>query len=279
MPIEAFELVLIKQVGFSWGIAPIASRSLIIIEFAIGVSIMFGFQTRRMIYASLVMLAVFTVYLGILAFIGEGGENCGCFGELIPMDAPTSIAKNLIFASIAIVLLWKFEGINRWRFGWLGLVLAYFYIPFLFVASPLPEGKLNKVATLSVQVMSEVNQELNWDLMTGEKVVLVMYSKCVHCAQLASLISTTDLKLADEKLRMLIYGPDDAYDFFMRKTSTESLPSLQTSNRSLMQAINGTVPTVIALKDGQVISNWTGEEVNIDLLVNLLDGNLYPNRE
>lgn len=278
-PIEAFELVLIRQLDVSWALAPFMARGIIAVEFALGACIVFGFQTKGVVWGSLAMLAGFTVHLVVLAATGAGSENCGCFGELIPMDAPASIAKNLLFAAIALVLLWKIEQSSRFSFGFGGLVAAYFFIPVVFALLPLPEGVLSKEATINSVVMTEVNNEVSWDITTGEKVVLVMYSKCVHCAQLASLISTTDHALAQEKLRMLIFGSEASLPYFLEKTATTNFPYRHTASRPLMQAMNGTVPTVIAMRDGAVVSNWTGAEVNIDLLVKLLKESPAPYAE
>ena len=92
-PIEAFEMVLIKQVGISWSLAPLMARSLILFELVLGTSIAFGFWTRAMVMAAQAMTAGFTVYLTLLIVQGSGDDNCGCFGELAVTAAEESASS------------------------------------------------------------------------------------------------------------------------------------------------------------------------------------------
>jgi hypothetical protein len=270
VPIEAFEMVLIKQVGISWGLAPLLARSLILFELILGTSIAFGFWTRVMVMAGQAMTAFFTVYLTYLIVQGSGDENCGCFGELIPMDAPTSIIKNLVILAWGQILLWKLKLDWKWRFSWIGLVLGLLVVPILFLASPIPSGDIDKEPTIDNELVSNLSVDHEWDLEEGEKLIVVMYANCVHCKQLATLLSTTDKSIADEKLRLMIFGDQEKIAEFVMETNVSDFPFQPTSNRALMIAVDGTFPTAILIKDGQVVSNWTGKEVNMDLLSTIL---------
>ncbi|MCO4806999.1 MAG: DoxX family protein [Flavobacteriales bacterium] len=269
-PIEAFEMVLIKQVGISWSLAPLMARSLILFELVLGTSIAFGFWTRAMVMAAQAMTAGFTVYLTLLIVQGSGDDNCGCFGELIPMDAPTSIVKNIIILIWGQMLLWKLKLDWKWRFSWIGLVLGLLVVPILFLASPIPSGNLDKEPTIDNELVTNLSEDHEWDLDQGEKLIVVMYANCVHCKQLATLLSTTDKEIADEKLRLMIFGNEEKVAEFLMETKVANFPFQPTSSRALMIAVDGTFPTAILLKDGQVVSNWTGKEVNMDLLSTIL---------
>jgi uncharacterized membrane protein YphA (DoxX/SURF4 family) len=269
-PIDAFEMILIKQVGVSWGLAPLLARLLILFEFALGVCIGFGFWTKKMVYASLAMLAVFTGYLLLLIATGEGDENCGCFGELIPMDGPTSVGKNLIMMALGLVLIWKNDLVNRFSFKWAGPVLAIISIPVLFLLLPLPEGDFDQEATLDSTLISKINHTQNWDLETDDRLIIVMYSECIHCKQLATLLSTISTEQADNKLRILLFGKEDSIKEFVEQTGIEHLPYRRTTEHQLMQGINGTFPSAIFVENGSVVSNWSGRGVNMDLLSKIL---------
>lgn len=269
-PIDAFELILIKQVGFSWDLAPLFSRLIILFEFALGLAIVFGYKMKASMLASVGMLLFFTGFLTYQIVIGAGDENCGCFGELIPMDAPTSIAKNLVLLAWSFILLWKLEWNHRWKYSWTNLVLTAIAIPALFIALPMPSVDMNQEATIEGDLINVVNVAHGWDLETDQKMLVVMMAKCVHCKQLASLLSTLDKEKAEAQLRILIYGKEDDVQAFSAQTGIESFQVQKTSSRSLLQAINGTFPSAILVRDGEVVSNWTGRDLNIDLLSQVL---------
>lgn len=55
------------------------------------------------------ILLAFTIHLFYVGFtVGFIGENCGCFGDLVPMDNLESIIKNVI-AMVIGLYVWKFH--------------------------------------------------------------------------------------------------------------------------------------------------------------------------
>jgi uncharacterized membrane protein YphA (DoxX/SURF4 family) len=269
-PIEAFELVLIKQVGFSWEWAPLFSRLIILFEFILGMAIAFGFKLKQSMIASVAMLLFFTVFLAYQMVIGAGDENCGCFGELIPMDAPTSIAKNLILLGWSVFLIWKLDWNYKWKYSWINLVLGAIAIPALFLALPLPSVDMNQESTIERELIQILSGTHSWDLKEDQKLIIVMMAKCVHCKQLASLLSTLDKEKAADQLRILVYGKEEDVQDFAEETGIDSFDVRKSSSRSLLQAINGTFPSAILVRNGEIISNWTGRDLNIDLLSKVL---------
>jgi uncharacterized membrane protein YphA (DoxX/SURF4 family) len=269
-PIDAFELVLIKQVGFPWSWAPLMARSIILFEFLLGVCIGFGFLTKRMLWVSLAMLMAFNVFLVIQLLSGAGDENCGCFGELIPMGATTSLGKNFIFMALALFLLWQEKWLNFVSFKWAGPIIGVLAVPALFLVLPMPEANFDKEPTLGSEIIEIENSDQNWDLTEGDKLVVIMYSNCVHCKQLASFLSTLGSDVYSDELRVLIFGPEETVQEFVEITHIQDLPHHRTASRALIQAIDGTVPVAIQLKNGEVVGNWNGGDVNSDLISKLL---------
>ncbi len=83
--------------GFSEVVASYFSRTLIGIEFALGILLLQkNFLRTIVIPATFLMLLVFTIHLAIQTYVYGGGGNCGCFGELLPMTPPEAIAKNVV---------------------------------------------------------------------------------------------------------------------------------------------------------------------------------------
>lgn len=269
-PLDAFELVLIKQVGISWSLAPWFSRALILFEFSLGASIAAGLWLRRSLWLSILMLLVFSVYLGYLAATGQGDENCGCFGELIPMDATTSLIKNALFLAIGGLLLWWTAHAKRLMLPLAAAVLVVLAVPALFMYEPLPSGGGGEQVELDASFLKELSEEAHTDVDEGPRVIVVMYANCIHCKQLATLLATADFESA-QRLRLLIYGSETAMGSFVSETGIQGLDFSNTSSRPLMQAIDGTFPTVLET-DGQLVTAmWQGRDVNVSLLSELIE--------
>lgn len=105
-PIEAFEVVTWQQGLVSLELAPYFSRLMIAFEILLGGLFLIKYKMRKFtLPASILLLVAFTVYLMVIELSGKGGENCGCFGELIPMTGIESILKNFVFTGMTIYLL------------------------------------------------------------------------------------------------------------------------------------------------------------------------------
>lgn len=104
-PIEAFEVVTWQQGIVSLELAPYFSRLMISFEILLGGLFLISYKMRKFtLPASALLLVVFTIYLMIIEITGKGGDNCGCFGELIPMTGIESIIKNIVFTGMTIYL-------------------------------------------------------------------------------------------------------------------------------------------------------------------------------
>jgi len=270
-PLDYFELILVDQVGLSWNTVPFFSRLVIWVEIAIGVCIVFSFKLKQSLLASLLMLAVFTIYLIAKVVSGDGAEDCGCFGELIPLDGPTSIIKNVILMLYGVALLWIVKKSDQFRWSWGGPILSIAAIPLIIGFFPLPEYTSNADFELDIELL-EHNEYPNAPstFKDGRKVVVVMLANCVHCAQLASMIAQLDPTEVQDELRIILMGKDDASDFFVEDTNIESFLLARSTDRELLGAVEGTFPTVIFAENGQVKSKWKGKDVNIKLLNELL---------
>ena len=108
--ISMFEVKQLYPLGFTTELAKIFSRSLIGVEFGLGVLLLFPFDLKKYVIPAVVlMLGVFVVHLSIqLATSGNQG-NCGCFGALLPMTPLEAILKNVLSIGL-LLILWKRYG-------------------------------------------------------------------------------------------------------------------------------------------------------------------------
>jgi uncharacterized membrane protein YphA (DoxX/SURF4 family) len=174
IPIEAFETVTVQQGLMSWGIVPYFSRSMIGFELFLGFLFLFNVKMNRFtLPASFILLIVFTIYLLILEVGGSGGENCGCFGEIIPMTGIQSIIKNIVFLIIIIYLYLKFGKSKDHSTLFVGSAYLFILIlmPILFPITPYEV--INKssviIAKDSVNKQKEIIEKIKLDTATEQK--------------------------------------------------------------------------------------------------------------
>ncbi|NQV52959.1 MAG: hypothetical protein HQ500_07235 [Flavobacteriales bacterium] len=269
-PLDYFELILVHQAGVSWAFVPIASRILLVTEFGLGVFILSGYQLRFSLWFSLGLLSAFQVFLFMQILQGEGDADCGCFGELIPLDGPSSLIKNFGFMLLGGMLLIRSSWAEEWSLRVAGPLLAVLAIPVLLLIEPMPAFSRNADFEVDLEMLSRESFGAESPMTEGNKTVVVMLSNCIHCAQLSSFIATLAPKDVADDLRIIIVGEDAGVDFFVEETGIKDFHYVQTKDRELIGAIDGTFPTVLYLEAGEVTKKWKGRDVNIRLLNELL---------
>lgn len=106
-----FEMKQLVPMGFSPELAAYFSRSLIGLEFALGIAILRPNLLKSLVVpATIGLLGIFSVELAYEILSGGNSGNCGCFGSLIPMTPLQALIKNLI--SIGL-LIWLMKLIDR----------------------------------------------------------------------------------------------------------------------------------------------------------------------
>lgn len=144
--ISTFEVKQLYPMGFSEELARYFSRTLIGIEFALGVLLLQkNFLRTLVVPATFLLLLVFVVHLTIQTYVFGNGGNCGCFGELLPMTPVEAIIKNIVAMGL---LAWLFlllpktgeKSHNGWVLssGLLAFILMVFMLaPMQPVSQPL----------------------------------------------------------------------------------------------------------------------------------------------
>ena len=107
---KIFEEGQLIPMGFSEGLAPYFSRIIIGVEFFIAFAFLQNnFIKRIIIPSSILLLIVFSLHLCYSIFLGDS-ENCGCFGELIPMTPTEVLIKNIV---TIFVLIWLYRNLEN----------------------------------------------------------------------------------------------------------------------------------------------------------------------
>ncbi|MFM6945902.1 MAG: MauE/DoxX family redox-associated membrane protein [Flavobacteriales bacterium] len=149
--ISIFEVKQLYPLGFTTEIAKIFSRSLIGVEFGLGLLLLFPFDLKKYVIPSVIlMLGVFVVHLTIQIATSGNQGNCGCFGALLPMTPLEAILKNVLSIGL-LLILWKRYGAqlpeksNLWFLTTIlsmCMLLMFIFIPTYKAvsASPAPSG-------------------------------------------------------------------------------------------------------------------------------------------
>ncbi|WP_294819654.1 thioredoxin family protein [uncultured Flavobacterium sp.] len=136
--ITTFEVKQLYSMGFSETTAAYFSRTLIGIEFALGLLILQRNYLRKLVIpATILMLVVFIIHLTIDTIANGNSGSCGCFGELLPMTPVEAIIKNVI--SVAL-LVWLYKlipaGTDKKNF-WILTTVTFACVLGIFMAAPI----------------------------------------------------------------------------------------------------------------------------------------------
>ena len=97
---KIFEEGQLIPMGFSEGLAPYLSRFILAIELLIAFAILQKNYLKKLIIPSSIgLLVLFSLHLTYSIFLGDT-ENCGCFGDLIPMSPLQALIKNLFTIAV-----------------------------------------------------------------------------------------------------------------------------------------------------------------------------------
>jgi len=93
---KVFEQGQLIPMGFPEDLVPYLSRFILAIELLIAFTILQKNYLKKLIIPSSIgLLVLFSLHLTYSIFLGDT-ENCGCFGDLIPMSPLQALIKNLI---------------------------------------------------------------------------------------------------------------------------------------------------------------------------------------
>ena len=180
---KVFEEGQLIPMGFSSDFAPILSRLLIGFEFFIAFAILQSHYIKKLILPSTILLiTIFSIDLSIDVF-GGVDENCGCFGQLIPMTPAEALIKN-IFTLLILFFIYK-NVTDREKSNFLLLFNGYLIISVLmFALLPIATNSSSKqVSSFSSYV------EEDFDINTGKKVLCFFDAGCDHCMDAAKSLA------------------------------------------------------------------------------------------
>ncbi|MEE2699991.1 MAG: MauE/DoxX family redox-associated membrane protein [Bacteroidota bacterium] len=176
---KVFEQGQLIPMGFSANFAPYFSRFIIGVEFFLAFAILQrNFLKKIVLPSTILLLTLFSLHLIYQVILGES-ENCGCFGELIPMTPLQALIKNIITIVVLAFLYKNTEEDREYNFSKLSLqLLTVLLLMFVFV--PIQTvGKNKRVSSFSEYVISDIH------INEGKKMLCFFDAGCEHCMEAA----------------------------------------------------------------------------------------------
>ena len=180
---KVFEEGQLIPMGFSSDFAPFLSRLIIGFEFFIAFAILQSHYIKKLVIPStILLLSVFCIDLAIDIF-GGVDENCGCFGQLIPMTPMEAFIKN-IFTILLLLFIYR-NVTDKEKSSFLLLFNGYLIISVLmFSLLPIATNSSNKqVSSFSSYV------DTDFDINNGKKILCFFDAGCDHCMDAAKSLT------------------------------------------------------------------------------------------
>lgn len=181
---KVFEQGQLIPMGFSAELASYFSRFIIGTEFFLGISILFNNYLKRIIVPiTFLMTLVFSIHLATQIF--GPSENCGCFGDLIPMTPIEALIKNiftlLILAFIYSKSVHVYGNLNR-------LVMLFtLAIMSMFAFVPISTKSKSSDNSFISYVDDKYNEFKNLD---QKKILCFFDAGCDHCQDAARALDS-----------------------------------------------------------------------------------------
>ena len=180
---KVFEEGQLIPMGFSEDFAPFLSRLIIGFEFFIAFAILQTHYIKKLIIPStILLLIIFNVDLALDIFVGND-ENCGCFGQLIPMTPSEAFIKNIF---TILLLFFIYRNVNDKKESNFLLLLNGYLIISVLMFSLLPIATNSNSKQVS-SYSTYVNEDFN--INDGKKILCFFDAGCEHCMDAAKSLT------------------------------------------------------------------------------------------
>ncbi|MAM05457.1 MAG: hypothetical protein CMD06_05815 [Flavobacteriales bacterium] len=208
---KIFEEGQLIPMGFNEALVPYLSRFIIGLEFFIAFAVLQKNYLKRIILpTSISLLVLFSLHLSYQIFLGDK-ENCGCFGDLIPMTPTEALIKNII---TILILLYIYKGVSYYQKSNISNLSIQFLLTYLFVFAFIPiqmSTETKTVSSYSSYVVGDI------DINDGEKILCFFDAGCEHCMDAAKSLTKLSSEISDFPKIHIIFSDleeEKIVDFF-----------------------------------------------------------------
>ena len=204
---KVFEQGQLIPMGFSEGLAPFVSRFIIALELFLAIAILIPHLVKRIIVPiSFIMISIFSIHLSF-QFFGDS-ENCGCFGDLIPMTPLEALLKNIVTLFILFYIYKKME----MKKGSMSVLTILFLTILTLMFALLPILSQNKISgsnSVSDEFLLFVDND-DFTKSKESKILCFFDAGCEHCQQAArSLDSLSKLNISFPMVHIIFSNTEE----------------------------------------------------------------------
>jgi hypothetical protein len=250
---KIFEQGQLIPMGFSEGMAQYFSRFIIGAEFFLAIAILFNNYLKRLIVPlAFIMVTVFSIHLSTQLF-GDL-DNCGCFGDLIPMTPLEALVKNILTLFVLAIIYFRSDDIKR---DFSSLIVLFLLISTVMFAS-LPMSSQGKSVGNSFISFVEDEEFINSE---ERKILCFFDAGCEHCQYTArSIDSLSNLTTKFPKMHIIFsdaeeYNIPSFFDFVGNKYSYQVMPFANYDTEEIDSYMEITFPDydnpVVIIYDGR----------------------------
>ena len=201
---KVFEQGQLIPMGFSENLAPYFSRFIIGAEFFLAITILFNNYLKRLIVPiSIAMITVFSIHLSTQIF--GNSENCGCFGDLIPMTPLEALIKNILTLIVLAFIYFRISDIR----GKLTNLLILFLVISTLMFALLPISSQNESNGSSF--LSHVKDE-GFKSSDETKILCFFDAGCEHCQLTARSLDSLSNLITNFPKIYIIFSDAEEYN-------------------------------------------------------------------
>jgi len=257
---------------------------LAVVEFIMGINLLFGIRRRLTVTAVFVFMLIMTPLTLYLA-IASPVTDCGCFGDAIKLSNWQTFAKNLVLLTAALVVMWRPRMMirfiterNQWTISLFSITFALALALYDIYRLPIIDFRpyhigvdLPKAITEEWEGNSEEPNYLDFTIQTleGEDITLDWLNAPGYKFLLvAPFLEVADDGAMDRLNDLYEYSQKYDYPFLCLTSSEESVinewkdltggeyPFAWTDGIELKTVIRSN-PGLLLLKDGVIVNKWS----------------------
>lgn len=265
---DRFEIYVYSYHFFSLNFSFIVARLAIIVELVLGIGLVSHTLHKMYWWGSMAMLGGYTLLLIYALTLGRT-DSCHCFGDFLQLDPKQSLIKNGMLM-LLFLLIYRMES---WKtpFRWLILCLTVMASTIaVFVTSP-PDNLTSNSApdqNLQTELFNEMLDDAPLDslsLREGKQVVCFFSTSCDYCQMAARKLSLMQqfYGFPKENITYLFMGNEESIaKFYEESGSAQYRDVLYPDVARLLKTINGNLPVIVFLEDGEVVHEYGFRNMN-----------------
>ncbi len=252
LSVGLFEIAVVDQgLAATREQAAYPARLMIAFELFLGAALLFPFYLKRAIFPlTILTLVAFTLLQAHQLTFGEQTQDCGCFGELLPMSSAASLVKNAFLLVLSLVLF-KITKEEKRNLA-IPAVLAIGSVAVVLLLAPV---RRDYEGTFAKYTQFEGAGRV--DLTSDDKLVAVFNADCDHCRETArELGALAEQSVKFPKIYVLMFSAHDSLlSAFAQKTNTH-YPYHVISEAEFFDLIGNSPPRLYWLQHGKIKARW-----------------------